>query len=60
MTTRIHGIDGRRGVDWRPILAAAHDLARGGDAANALGGALGRLLDAVPTEVLRERLEGRS
>ena len=59
MTTRIHGIDDRRAIDWRPILTAAHDLARGGDDAAALGGALGRLLGAIPAEVLRERLEAK-
>lgn len=54
--TGIHGIDGRRAVDWRPILAAARELCEVADSsATPLGGALGRLLDAVPPDVLRTR-----
>ena len=48
----IHGIDGRHPIDWRPILTAAHNLARNGGDATALGGALARLLEVIPDEVL--------
>lgn len=54
----IYGIDGRLAADWAPILAAARELcevADGDGDATALGGALGRLLDTLPAEVLERR-----
>lgn len=57
-----HGLDSRLAVDWPPILAAARDLNFGwiGEPDfTALGGALGKLLAAIPDAVLERHLAGR-
>lgn len=58
----IHGVDNRPSCDWTPILRAARellDVAHSDGDATALGGALGRLLIAVPGPVLVRTLQNR-
>lgn len=55
-------LDDRLAVDWEPILDACAEMTgwAGAPDATALGGVLGRLLDAIPDEVLERHLTGRT
>jgi hypothetical protein len=51
----VSALYGRLAVDWPPILTAARELCEAPDDSNALGAALGTLIDAIPDEAIDRR-----